>query len=79
MVKEVNLTEVLLKEYKDKELVNYLAKTLRKILMTNFPKDISCEVSSAIIVDEIAENILPLLSAVNKRMNGDSNEPNIVL
>lgn len=79
MAKQVDVNKTLLDVYNDKELVNYLAKKLKKILMTNFAEGTSYEVRSAIMVDEIAENIFPLLSAVDKRMNGDSNEPNIVV
>ena len=79
MTKQVDVNKTLLGAYNDKELVNYLTKKLKKILMTNFAEGTSYEVRAAIMVDEIAENIFPLLSAVDKRMNGDSNEPNIVV
>lgn len=79
MTKQVDVNKTLLDAYNDKELVNYLTKKLKKILMTNFAESTSYEVRMAIMVDEIAENIFPLLSAVDKRMNGDSNEPNIVV
>lgn len=79
MAKQVDVNKTLLGAYNDKELVNYLTKKLKKILMTNFAEGTSYEVRTAIMVDEIAESIFPLLSAVDKRMNGDSNEPNIVV
>lgn len=79
MAKQVDVNETLLDVYKDKELINYLAKRLRKALQWGNTDKFPVETQAMAIVWEIGIDILPLLEAVNKRMNGDSNEPNIVV
>lgn len=79
MAKQVDVNKTLLDVYNDKELVNYLAKRLRKALQWGDTDKFSVEVQAVSMVDEIYVDVLPLLEAVNRRMNGDSNEPNIVV
>lgn len=79
MTKQVDVTEALLKEYKDKELVHFLAQKMRIILSATPAEGESYEASLAQRIEAIGDTVLPILFAVDKRMNGDSNEPNIVV
>ena len=78
MVKKVNVCETLLKEYKDKELVHYIATELRSIL--NY--DTANTELALMDLGAITENIRVLSSvadALDKRMNKDTDDPKIML
>lgn len=79
MVKEVNPTEVLLKEYKDKELIHYVTQKLRSILVAPQKDDIAFEIMLAQKIEAIGDLVYPVLSAVDKRINKDDFEPKVVL
>lgn len=79
MVKEVSPTEVLLKEYKDNELIHYATQKLRSILVNSSGDDVAFELVLAQKIEAIADLVYPVLSAVDKRMNKDDFEPKVVL
>lgn len=79
MVKEVNLTEVLSKEYKDNELIHYATQKLRSILVAPSGEDVAFELVLAQKIEAIGDLVYPVLAAVDKRMNKDDFEPKVVL
>lgn len=74
---KVNVTETLLKQYSDKELIRYVSNKLDAALYDTSSDGISLEAALMACVTEIRE-VMPILRAVDKRMNGDSNNHNIV-
>lgn len=79
MVKEVEPTKALLKEYKDGELVHYAVKKLRSILMTAGAEGESNEALLAQKFEAIGGIVFPILIAVDKRMNDLDGGPSVVL
>lgn len=79
-MKEVKVTDTLLKEYNDKELVHFLAAKLKAIVGRLDPlldeENIALEYGNAMVV--IAE-LSEIASAVDKRMNKTSDDPKVVL
>lgn len=78
MVKNVDVCEVLLKEYKDKELVHYIATRLRYML--NY--DAESNDLTLMNLGAMVENIMflyRLADALDKRMNKDTSDPKIML
>ena len=79
MVKKVDVCEVLLKEYNDKELVHYIATELRNIM--NY-YDVTSNDLTLINLGAMTENVISLyrlVDALDKRMNKDTDDPKIVL
>lgn len=73
---KVNIAKTLLKEYKDKELVAYVAERLNYIItLMNTPDDDSFCLGE---VKTHLDNLSTIATAVSKRMN-DSNGPKIVI
>lgn len=80
MVKEVKVTETLLKEYKDKELVHFIAGKLRAVSTSmNSLEDTGwSQINYGSNAEEIT-NLAALMTALDKRMNKDSSGPAVVL
>lgn len=75
-MKEVKITDTMLKEYKDGELVHYIATQLRDI--NNVTLGDQNDFNFGVVMVEI-ERLSDLISAVDKRMNKISKDPNIML
>ena len=79
MVKEVNISETILKEYKEKEIVHYLAKTLKKMDTTYRAAEAEWALSNyGAMLTDIA-HLSAIATALDKKMNKDTQDPSIVL
>lgn len=74
----VKVEETLLKRYSDKELVKYIREELERALNATVSEDCSTEAKLALRLSA-AGKLLPLLRAVDKRMNGSSTGNNVVI
>ena len=70
---KVDIDEALLKKYSDKELVHYVATTLRNVLEGTVSGGLSSEAALAVKLTKIGE-LSDVLVAVDRRMNKDSTE-----
>ena len=79
-MKEINIAETLLKEYKDAELVHFVATQLKTIAKRfaepEAKEDISFSYGQLLV--NITE-LSVLASAVDKRMNNAKDDPKIML
>lgn len=79
MVKEVNISETILKEYKEKEIVHYLAKTLKQMDTSYRTAKAEWALSNyGAIMTDIA-HLSTIATALDKKMNKDTQDPSIVL
>lgn len=74
----VNVEDTLLKKYSDKELIRYIKDELDKALHAPSPDGCSLEANCVERLTKL-EPVCSLLKAVDKRMNGGSSDPNIVV
>ena len=79
-MKEVKVTNTLLKEYNDGELVHFLAAKLKAIAGRLDPlldeENVALEYGNAMtVIAELSE----IASAVDKRMNNTKDDPKIVI
>lgn len=79
MVKEVNISEALLKEYEDKEIVHYIAKTLKQMSLSYNEADADWALSNYGAMMTGISHISTIASALDKRMNKDTQDPTIML
>lgn len=70
---KVDIDEALLKKYSDKELIHYVATTLRNVLEGIVSGDLSTEAAFAVKLTKIGA-LSDTLIAVDRRMNKDSKE-----
>ena len=75
---KVSIEETMLKNYSDKELVRYICNKIEAALYDTPSENIPFEVASMACITEI-RNVMPLLRAVDRRMNGDGRGHNIVV
>lgn len=75
---KVNIEDALLNKYSDKELVRYITGELEFCLSGPVADDISAEAVMAMRLVKVRA-LMPLLKAVDKRMNGGSKDPTIVV
>lgn len=79
MVKEVDISETLLKEYKEEDIVHYLAKSLKQMSLSSRGADPAAMVASyGAIVSDIA-HLSAIATALDKKMNKDTQDAKIVL
>lgn len=79
MVKEVDISETLLKEYKEEDIVHYLAIKLKQMGPSSKVADPAEMVASyGAIVTDIA-NLSAIATALDKKMNKDAQDAKIVL
>lgn len=77
-MKEVKITEALLKEYKDDEIVHFIASELRQMVSRFSDTELSIEVAYGNLTTNLAM-LSHIADAVDKRMNKVSSDPKIVL
>lgn len=75
---KVEPIETLLKEYKDKDLIHYVRITIERIMERPDCEGLSAEANLAMQYEALNEP-LEILRAVDKRMNGSSDDPRVVL
>ena len=80
MVKEVKVVDTLLDKYSDKELVHFIAGTLRavSISMGSLEDTEWSQIRYGYNAEEI-ENISSLMTALDKRMNKNASSPRVML
>lgn len=78
MAKKVDINETLLKEYKDKDLIHYVAEGIRAAISDKCAEEISDEAKLSMRLARVGE-YYKILSAVDKRMNKASDDPRVVL
>ena len=75
---KVSVTDALLKQYNDKELIRYISSKIDAALYDTSSDGMPFETALMACVTEIRE-VMPILRAVDKRMNGDNKGANIVV
>ena len=75
---KVDVEATLLKQYSDKDLIRYIKEELDKVLHAPSPECYSLEADCVERLSKL-EPVYVLVKAVDKRMNGDSKNTNIVL
>lgn len=79
MVKEVNVSEAILKEYKEKEIVHYLAKTLKQMDTSYRTAEAEWALTNyGAMMTDIA-HLSAIATALDRKMNKDTQDPNIML
>ena len=80
MVKEVKVVDTLLDKYSDKELVHFIAGKLKavSISMSSLDETEWSQLRYGYNAEEL-ENISSIMSALDKRMNKDTDDPKIML
>lgn len=77
-MKEVKITDTLLKEYKDADLVHYIAMQLRKFNNLSLEDHDWNDYNFGVMMADI-ERLSELASAVDKRMNKTADDIKVVL
>lgn len=79
MVKEVNISETVLKEYSEKDIVHYLAKSLKQMSLSSRGADPTAMIVSygAMVTD--AARLSAIATALDKKMNKDTQDAKIML
>ena len=78
MAKKVDINETLLKEYKDKDLIHYVAEGIRAAISDKCAEEISDEAKLSMRLARVGE-YYKILSAVDKRMNKESDDPKFAM
>ena len=77
-MKEVKVTETLLKEYKNEDLVHYIAMQLKKFNNLSLEDHDWYDYNFGVMMADI-ERLSELASAVDRRMNKIDKSPNVML
>lgn len=75
---KVDVENTLLKKYTDKELVHYIREELSRALDLKIVEEVSPEAKLVMRLTKIG-SLMPLLKAVDDRMNGSSKNMNVVV